>query len=300
MEESLLAATRPSPPQQELDLSHNHLGRAGVLALARRGGCWSDLRALKLAHNAPPPGGGAPTGADALLALAGAGGPNWPDLEVLTLCGSWREPGAAAAAAAGSKRPSRSGGGSRVEHAPSDGGSDGGSAGAPVGRRSAEWGGCHSGRLSFKHADAGAAAAPLLTTLKAPPQRIGSDPEGRPPPAAALQPPLPAPTPPLSPDSDDAAGQGPHGGCDAEAGRDCLDGLLTAAARAALAEGPAPAARAFLESAGQAWPELRALELPALGRHTLFDSDHERLEEMARRVAPRLSAVNFRQHLHHF
>ncbi|GBF87586.1 hypothetical protein Rsub_00297 [Raphidocelis subcapitata] len=297
--EALVSAGAGWPWLQELDLSHNHIGRAGVLALARRGGCWSDLRALKLAHNAPPPpaaGGPPPADADALLALAEAGGANWPELEVLTLCGGWRKGagggrgrggGGGGGAAAPVSRHSSGG----VERTASSGGS---SSSGPPGRAASD---SDAGSPSFKRADAGVAAAPLLA-LDAPRhlQRLSGGPGGRP--ARPHGAPQPQPHPSHSLDGG-AGGGGPgpaDGGADAE---DAAGALLSPEARAALAEGPAPAACAFLEAAGQAWPELRALELPALGRHTLFDSDHERLEEMARRVAPRLSAVNFRRHLHH-
>jgi hypothetical protein len=75
--------------------------------------------------------------------------------------------------------------------------------------------------------------------------------------------------------------------------------LLSPEARTALAAGPAPAARAFIEAAADAWPGLRALELPALGRASLYEKEHEELEELAWRAAPRLAALNFLRHYHH-
>ncbi len=190
-----------------------------------------------------------------LLAIVEAG-PNWPELQVLTLSGRW------------------GGGGGAT------GGGAGGALRGALGRTGSE--SDASAPSSFKRrADAGVAAAAALS-LEAPRhlQRVSARASSAADGGDGQQ------GSPLRSPSHLARGSG--GG---------VGFPLSPEAAAALAQGPVPAARAFLECAGEVWPELRALELPALGRATVFEADHERLEEMAWRAAPRLTALNFGRHL---
>jgi hypothetical protein len=232
------------------------------------------LRVLKLSHNVPPAGARVrvPPPPAALLALVEAGGDNWPELEVLTLSGTWRGAGGGGGGAGGAD----GGGGAQARSSGGSGGSGSSSSSGGSARAASESG----ASAASLEGSAGAAAGVLALDA---PQRLQRLRLSGAPRAAA---------PDGGGDCEAAAPRAPPGALDPTE-------LLSPEARAALVAGPAPAARALIEAAADAWPGLRALELPALGRASLFEKEHAELEELAWRAAPRLAALNFGRHYHH-